>query len=245
MEKDAETDLIRAIIFDFDGTLVDFGDSDIAALKHVYSLVESDGTADCFVDAAMEEIMFFHDMVDRGEIDPLQIHDIRLSRVFKKLGIGWNDRFVGIYKSQLVKEVREYAGVITLLESLAGRVKLGLLTNAYESVLQRKRINASGLAGFFSEIIIAGEVGLSKPDPAIFLLMSRKLDVLPEECLFVGDSVQYDIMGSASVGMKTLLYGANRSFSNIADHEAKSIQEMDTLLNGLLVQQDKRFRGSS
>ena len=126
-----------------------------------------------------------------------------------------------------------------LLKNLENRVKLGLITNASDSVLQRQRIEASGMRELFQEILIAGEIGLSKPDPEIFLLMSRKLNVLPEKCLFVGDSIQYDIIGATSAGMQTVLYGANRSDSKAADHAAENIHELRILIEDLLSLQEK------
>jgi len=231
--------MISAVIFDFDGTLADFVESDISALRYIHGLTGSDSIAEEFIDAAVHSIMQFHDMVASGKIIPSHIHHIRLAGAFEKMGIEWDSSFVDLYKSQLISKTRPYIGVIDLLSYLTDKVLLGLLTNASDSILQRKRIEASGLAGFFSEIVIAGEVGLSKPDPEIFRLMAERLGVLPEECLFVGDSVQYDITGAASAGMKTVLYGANRSVSKAADHEAEDISDLAILIKDLLTLQGK------
>lgn len=228
--------MIRATVFDFDGTLVDFIESDIAALKYICGLTGSDCAVDLFIDAAIEGIIKFYELVDQGKINPLLMHHYRLSCAFEKSGMDWNSRFVDLYKSQLLKETKAYPGACNLLMSLSGRVKLGLVTNAYNGVLQRKRIEASGLLRFFQEILIAGEVGIFKPDPEIFLLMSRKLSVLPEECLFIGDLIHYDIAGAHSAGMKTVLYGTNKSVSKVPDYRAEDIPALTGLLNNLIVQ---------
>ncbi len=237
--RDAGGLMIQAVIFDFDGTLADFVESDTAALKYIHGLTDSDCTAEEFTEASVEGIMQFHELVVSGKIDPLLMFKYRLSYAFKKMGMTWEDRFTDVHRELLLKETKAYSGAGDVLKNLVNRVKLGLITNASDSVLQRQRIEASGMREFFQEILIAGEIGLSKPDPEIFLLMSRKLNVLPEECLFVGDSIQYDIIGATSAGMQTVLYGANRSDSKAADHEAENIQELTVLIEDLLLLQEK------
>jgi len=59
--------------------------------------------------------------------------------------------------------------------------------------MQMKRIEASGLFDFFNEILIAGEEVYSKPDPQAFYLVSKRLDLEPAECIFIGDSPESDI----------------------------------------------------
>ncbi|MCD4706575.1 MAG: HAD family hydrolase [Candidatus Sabulitectum sp.] len=228
--------MIRSVIFDFDGTLVDFVESDIAVLKYVCGQANPDCAVDEFIDAAIEGIMQFHELVERKEINPLLMHHYRLSRAFVRMEMDWDDCFVDLYKSQLLKKTKAYTGVRQLLRSLPGRAKLGIITNAYNAALQRERIEASGLEQFFQEILIAGEVGIAKPDPEIFLLMSRKLNVFPEECLFIGDSIHYDIKGAHSAGMKTVLYGKSKSVSEVPDYRAEDIRELAGLLENLIVQ---------
>lgn len=43
--------MIRAVIFDFDGTLADFVESDIASLRYIYNLANSDCVVDQFINA--------------------------------------------------------------------------------------------------------------------------------------------------------------------------------------------------
>ena len=48
-------------------------------------------------------------------------------------------------------------------------------------------------------------MGLRKPDPEIFNLACKQLDVFPEQCVFIGDNELADIQGAKNVGMKTCL----------------------------------------
>ena len=226
-------EMIRAVIFDFDGTLVNFVEADIAALKHIHRTSGAECSSEEFVDASIEGIMKFHEMVERGEIDPLQMFEYRLSYAFKRTGALWSPGCTEEFKVRLLEETTTFPGVIQLLSKLKKSLSLGLITNSYDSLLQRQRIEIAGLNPFFHEILIAGETGISKPDPEIFWLMSRKLDSSPEDCLFVGDSLIYDIEGAHSAGMKTVLFGRD-SEPEVPDYYARSIPELSLLMDRIL-----------
>ncbi len=66
--------MVKAVIFDFDGTLVDFVNSDIACLACILSDTNANVTLEEFIDRAVFHIMEFHELVDSGEVNPLTMH---------------------------------------------------------------------------------------------------------------------------------------------------------------------------
>lgn len=64
---------------------------------------------------------------------------------------------------------------------------------------------ASPLGGLIDVLVFSSEVGLRKPDPAIYLLTAEHLGVEPSACLFVGDGANRELSGAASVGMTSAL----------------------------------------
>jgi putative hydrolase of the HAD superfamily len=90
-----------------------------------------------------------------------------------------------------------------VLEHLRGRVKLGMITNG-ASDIQRRKIEGSGLAGYFDVILVSGEEGFGKPKPEIFRLAIDRLDVDEASAVMIGDSLARDIAGAAGVGMKSV-----------------------------------------
>ena len=96
--------LIRAVVFDFDGTLVDFINSDVSALKYIHRLTGTFVEQNKFVDIAIREIVTFHELVERDEVDPMQMHQYRLSNTFKCLDITWDERYVNLYRAQLLRK---------------------------------------------------------------------------------------------------------------------------------------------
>ena len=95
-----------------------------------------------------------------------------------------------------------YPGIDALLADLKSTYKLALYTNG-PSDIQWEKIEALGFDQLFDAIIVAGDVGIYKPDPRAFALLLGKLDVAAEQTLFVGDSYDADIVGAYSAGMHT------------------------------------------
>ena len=50
------------------------------------------------------------------------------------------------------------------------------------------------------------EAGVEKPDYRIFSLCREKAEVLPEDCVFIGDSLRHDIEGAKQAGMQVIWY---------------------------------------
>lgn len=56
------------------------------------------------------------------------------------------------------------------------------------------------------DVVLGTEaVGALKPDPHSFLELAKRLDVLPERILYVGNSIKYDVVGAKNAGMKSAL----------------------------------------
>lgn len=90
----------------------------------------------------------------------------------------------------------------TLIGLRAGGLKLGIVTNG-EIAIQTPNINALGLPDLVDAILISEQEGLRKPDVALFHRAAERLAVRPEQCLFVGDSPEADIVGAHRAGMIT------------------------------------------
>ncbi|MBS3737130.1 MAG: HAD family hydrolase [Candidatus Bipolaricaulota bacterium] len=93
-----------------------------------------------------------------------------------------------------------YPDVPELFKRLSGKFKLGLLTNG-PSNLQRRKIETLGIENWFEAIIVSGEHGLAKPDPRIFYIAMDELECGPEETIYVGNSLKYDVLGAKNAGV--------------------------------------------
>jgi epoxide hydrolase-like predicted phosphatase len=83
----------------------------------------------------------------------------------------------------------------------AAGLRTGLLSNSWGTdIYPRHRF-----PGVFDEVVISGEVGLRKPDPAIFELISEKIGVSPGESVFVDDHPGH-LQAALEHGMTTVLH---------------------------------------
>jgi len=99
--------------------------------------------------------------------------------------------------------VRLCAGARELLAALRPRYRLGLLTNG-PGEMQREKIRSLGLEAAFDAILIAGEIGIYKPDPRAFTALLERLGTPPTRTLFVGDSYEADIVGARAAGLSAV-----------------------------------------
>ena len=100
-----------------------------------------------------------------------------------------------------------YPDAIEVVQKLRAKgIKTAIVTNISEDRVysQKKKIEALNLAPLFDEIIISGELGMHKPNREIFDYAAKKLGVSNEECIFVGDDVDSDVMGGLNAEMEVV-----------------------------------------
>lgn len=85
----------------------------------------------------------------------------------------------------------------------AAGYQLGLISNWDQSA--REVLSRNDLEELFDEIIISSEVGVEKPNPAIFELALARGKVTAEQSLYVGDNYYDDVRGCRQVGIHCLL----------------------------------------
>lgn len=96
-------------------------------------------------------------------------------------------------------------------------VKIGLISNA--DIIDIKYWNDSPLSAFFDSVIFSCDVGILKPETEIYQLAIKRLNVKPEESIFIGDGGSNELFGARSAGMKTI-------FSEYLDCKSKIQKEM-------------------
>jgi putative hydrolase of the HAD superfamily len=96
-----------------------------------------------------------------------------------------------------------FADVETSLSRLHGSQQLALLTNG-AACLQREKLAASGLVGYFEVVIVSADLGVAKPDAAIFEHALERLSVECGDAVMVGDSIAKDIDGARAAGMRAV-----------------------------------------
>ena len=104
--------------------------------------------------------------------------------------------------THLVPSAREILGY------LKPKYKLHIITNGFEEVQSRK-LNNSGISGYFKEVIDAERAGVKKPHPEIFQMALRLTGAVAQSSVMIGDSLEADILGARAVGWQTLHFNAH------------------------------------
>lgn len=119
-----------------------------------------------------------------------------------------------------------------LLEQLSARYTLATISNGNADV---RRL---GLAKYFSVIVSADEVGISKPDPAPFVAALERAGVEPAHALHIGDHPLDDIQGARASGLHTLWFnrlGAAWPDAPRADGEVSCLSEIPAWLDNYIM----------
>jgi len=77
---------------------------------------------------------------------------------------------------------------------------MALVTNG-AACLQREKLAASGLSERFEAVIVSADVGVAKPDFAIFECALSDLGVRRDRAVMVGDSIAKDVDGALAAGL--------------------------------------------
>jgi putative hydrolase of the HAD superfamily len=105
------------------------------------------------------------------------------------------DRAAGML-TRMFSGMRVEAGMVDVVRTArAGGVRTGLLSNSWGLDYER-----DGWDALFDAVVISGEVGLRKPDPAIYALAAQRLDLPPEQIVFV-DDLRPNVRAAAAAGM--------------------------------------------
>jgi putative hydrolase of the HAD superfamily len=144
-----------------------------------------------------------------------------LEKAEKLIYRGWEDHF---------KKIRLFPHVEETLEALRKNgITLGLLSDfPPETKLKNLKIFE-----YWDAVVCSEQAGYLKPDTAAFLEMAKRMGKSPEQILYVGNSVSYDVAGAHKVGMKAALV---RAVPFLSGHRADFVfsdyrQLLDYVLN--------------
>lgn len=189
--------MIQAVVFDCFGVLVGAG------FWNVYQSMGGDPVKDA---------QFIDEKVNLASAGKISGEELRRAMA-DHLGVS-PDVYNAAHKQDAVPNLALFELIRTELKP---KYKIGLLSNAGPGTIQR-HIPAELLA-LFDAVVVSGDVGLLKPDPAIFRLVAEKLDVAPEHTVFTDDHAPY-LDGARTTGMQTILFTSLSDFKQQFDRLA-------------------------
>jgi putative hydrolase of the HAD superfamily len=193
------------------GLLVDFGG---VLTTNVFDSFRAFGEAEG-LDPGTVKRAFREDPEALGLLRELERGDIAVEefepRFGERIGVTDTEGLVGRLFGGVGPDERM---VDAVRRARAGGVRTGLISNSWGEGLS---YDTSMLEELFDGIVISGDVGMHKPEPEIFLLGARRIDVPPAECVFV-DDLRENCAGAEAVGMTAILHrGADSSLPRLEE----------------------------
>lgn len=169
--------MIKAVLFDLDGVLVDMPDAHYEALNQALTLFGTKINQD-------EHLNFFNGLPTRQKLLELEKQE--------RLPLGLS-QFINTIKQKYTKELipkycpPDYAKIMLLKVLKEKNLKLACCSNSVRETLDIM-LCAAGLSDFFDFVIGNNEVQKPKPDPEMYLTSFAKLNLQPAECLIIEDA---------------------------------------------------------
>jgi putative hydrolase of the HAD superfamily len=215
---------VKVIAFDMDNTLID---RQGAFVRYVRDMIEED-TNKKIDDMSFSHFMEHFLILDNNGMGNKEILFNYYIEYFH-LNLTWDiimDRWV----DRLAGYMRLMDDTIEVLDELSKKYRLAILTNG-DSVSQRGKLNTFPHLDWFEIVMVAGDYPWAKPDVRLFELLCEKLNVIPSEVVFVGDTIASDIIGANNAGMKTIwIQGDKKLNSDLPDIRLYRLKELLSVL---------------
>ena len=199
--------MIKAVLFDFDQTLVNSGEGFRSAEKQVQKKIFKDlaiTSWDDFLSSYRRLRKQFHaesNLSRKALWEEVYWQYCRQcdSSVLEK----WETNYWETVKTHTVL----FPEALSVLQNLAGRYKLAVISNTQSQAGSQKHrlLQMPDLTKYFELIIIAGEEDLPpKPDISVFIKCLEILGVDRTEAVYVGDDWHTDICGATDAGFQPI-----------------------------------------
>jgi YjjG family noncanonical pyrimidine nucleotidase len=219
------------LFFDLDHTLWDFEKNSLACIFEIF-----EKHAD-LLDANLHPEDFYRhfsvinrnlwNQLDTGEITHQYLRANRFKLAFEAVDFELseahsqiiNETFLGLlpHKKFLI------SGALEILQELNQEYTLHLISNGFEAI-QTQKMQASGILGFFENVVCFDTAGARKPDKQIYNYAIEKTKASKDSCLMIGDSYVADIEGANLAGIEALHFDIESTSQ--AKHTVASLFEI-------------------
>lgn len=222
------------ILFDLDHTLLDSNTSEAAAFENALRNAGIDEP--CVHFETYDRInQALWAAVERGELTPDDVQTRRFHDLIEAIQVDCDPIAIASdFVEGLARFGELYPGVAAVLDQLAERSTLALITNGL-SFVQRSRIERLDLGRYFSAVAISAEIGGSKPGTLMFDKVFADLGNPPKSSsVIVGDSLSSDMQGGVNYDIDTIWYNPHRRTNErpeLVTHEIHDLAALSSLTN--------------
>lgn len=227
--------MITTILWDVDGTLLNFLAAEKAAIRSLFEEYHLGVCSDEMLKRYSSLNKNYWEMLERGEIEKKALLVGRFRDFFEKEGIDSSlaAEFNEKYQLRLGDTIVYCDDSLEIVKSLRGKVKQYVVSNG-TVIAQTKKLRLSGLGELMDGVFLSEELGVEKPSVRFFDQVFAKIGPVDRsEVMIVGDSLTGDIRGGNNAGIVTCWYNPEGTAAKEAvriDHEIRDLHEVYVLL---------------
>ena len=224
---------ITDVFFDLDHTLWDFDKNSRLAFERVFRSHNIEINLSDFIKEYEPINLHYWKKYREETISKEELRRGRLMETFSSLKISLTllkiDLLATSYIEELPVDNYLFENAFEILDYLATKYKLHIITNGFEQVQQLKLRN-SGIQKYFDTVTTSEDAGIKKPHPYIFQTALKKASVAPNCSIMIGDSLEADIVGARNAGMHALFFNYR---NEVIDSSCSSINKLLEIKNFL------------
>ena len=230
--------MITTILWDVDGTLLDFSEAERRAMRTLFAEFGLGECTDDMLRRYAKINVSFWERLERGELTRDQVLRGRFEQFFGECGIdpGIIPEYNRRYQLRLGDTAIPRDDSVELVRALRGQVKQYVVSNGTVAA-QTRKLEKSGLRELMDGIFLSEELGAEKPSRAFFdraFAVIRPGDL--SQVLIVGDSLTSDMQGGINAGIHTCWYnpeGRPLPEEYAVDLVIRDLRELPAYLNRL------------
>lgn len=194
--------MIKAILWDIDGTLLDFLKSEAYGIRKCFAQF---GLGEC-TNEMLERYSVINrkwwNKLERGECTKPEVLNGRFKDFFATEGIPFDrvEELNKAYQFYLGDKAFYQDGGKEVVTALKGRYLQYAVTNG-TALAQERKLKKSELDQLLDGIFISEKIGFEKPDIRFFKAVFAAIPCKPEECVIIGDSLTGDMQGGINAGL--------------------------------------------
>lgn len=228
--------MIKVVLWDIDGTLLNFGMSEKYAIRKCFEIF---GLGECTDEmlaryAAINRT--YWERLERKELTREQVLLGRFQEFFEKEGLNADcaAEFNAEYQVRLGDKAFFNDEGYELVKGLKGKVLQCAVTNGTK-VAQDRKLRLSGLDELLDEIFISEDLGVDKPAVTFFDKVWEKIGTFEkDEVVIIGDSLTSDIQGGNNAGILCCWYnpgGKTDTTGLKIDWDIRNLQELKDIIS--------------
>lgn len=205
--------MIDIVLWDVDGTLLDFNAAEKAAIRTMFSEFELGECTDAMIARYSEINTGFWKRLEKNELSRAEVLLGRFEEFFAEYGIdvrlapAFNEK----YQLSLGDTIVYLDDSLNIVKALKGKVKQYIVSNGTVAA-QTKKLERSKLGAWMDGIFLSEKLGIEKPNAGFFEKVFS--EICPSDLskvMIVGDSLTSDIQGGINAGIKTCWYNPEKN----------------------------------